>query len=72
MIPTDEQFRQMGYTGKARDQVMDDMALHLFAAFNGVTVAQLPDTFRYHPNKWSQAAWSRVAQAAMEYQEQEQ
>jgi hypothetical protein len=68
-IPTDKDFRATGYTGMARDQVMDDMALHLFAAFNNVKVTQLPEAMRYHPNQWSQRAWTRVAEAAVAYLE---
>ena len=61
MPPSHEEFRAVGFTGMAADFPRDQLALKMFAAFNGVTVDQLPEPFRYFPNKATQEAWTRVA-----------
>lgn len=63
-IVTDGEFRDIGFTGEARNYPRDDLALVLFAAFNGVTVEQLTPAMRYYPNGSTEAAWKRVAEAA--------
>lgn len=67
MTPLDEQFRAVGFTGNARNYPRDDLALAMFAAFNGVTVEQLPEAMRYFPNEATARAWKRVADAARVY-----
>lgn len=59
----DEELRAVGYTEDARNYPMDEDALSLFAAFNGVSVDKLPAAFKFHPNAWSRDAWRRVAKA---------
>jgi len=63
--PLDEDFRAVGFTGNARNYRRDELALRMFAAFNGVTVDQLPKAMRYFPNESTKRAWERVAQAAI-------
>lgn len=62
--PTHEEFRAVGFTGAAAEFPRDDLALAMFAAFNNVTVAQLPHPFHYFPNPATREAWNRVAVAA--------
>jgi hypothetical protein len=62
--PTDEEFRDVGYKGAARDYPMDEFAVALMAAFNGVTAEQLVEAMKYHPNANTKAAWERVANAS--------
>lgn len=64
---TDEEFRDVGFTGEARNYPRDEFALVLFAAFNNVAVDQLKPAQRYHPNGATEAAWERVAEAARDY-----
>jgi hypothetical protein len=59
-----EQFRAVGFTAMAIDYPRDELALAMFAAFNGVTVSDLPNAMRYFPNDATRKAWTRVADAA--------
>lgn len=61
---TDEDLRAVGFTSLARDYQRGELALEMFAAWNGVTVDQMPNGFRCFPNEWTRDAWSRVADAA--------
>ena len=67
MTPPDEQFRAIGFTDEAANYPRDDLALAMFAAFNGVTVEQLPEAMRYFPNEATARAWKRVADATRAY-----
>jgi hypothetical protein len=67
MTPTDQQFRDVGFTGEARNYPRDDFALVLLAAFNNVTVEQLTTPMRFYPNESTERAWKRVADAACAY-----
>jgi hypothetical protein len=67
MKPTHEGFRAIGFTEQAASLPRDELALYMFAAFNGVTVDQLPEPFKYFPNEATKAAWERVAEAARVY-----
>lgn len=67
MTVTDQEFRDVGFTGEARNYPRDEFALVLFAAFNNVTVEQLTPAMRYHPNGATEAAWKRVADAASDF-----
>ena len=58
-------FRSVGFTDDAINYPRDDVALTLFAAFNGVRVDQLPEAMRYFPNEATAKAWKRVADAAL-------
>lgn len=62
--PTHEEFRAVGYTGAAAQYPMDELAIKMIAAWNGVRPDQLPEAFKYHPNQWSLDAWTRVAEVA--------
>lgn len=67
-IPTDEEFRAIGFTGMARDFPRDEMAVRMFAAFVGISVEQLPSpAWKFFPNEWTRDAWTRVADAAREF-----
>lgn len=65
--PTDEDFRAIGFTGLARGYPRDDLALAMFAAWNGVTPDKLSPAMRYFPNAETARAWGRVAMAARAY-----
>ncbi len=45
----------------------DDLALTMMAAWCNVSIEQLPDEARYHPNDYTRQAWDRVGRAAMAY-----
>lgn len=60
-------FRSVGFTDAAIDYPRDDLALAMFAAFNGVTVDQLPDAMKFFPNESTARAWGRVAEAAEKF-----
>jgi hypothetical protein len=62
--PLDEEFRDVGFTGLARNYPRDDFAVALLAAFNGVSVEQLSPAMRFFPNSNTAKAWGRVAEAA--------
>ncbi len=64
-------FRKIGFSDNALKYPRDSMALSMFAAFQNVTVDQLPSGFEYFPNEYTQAAWNRVAEAAYEYMKKE-
>ena len=57
-------FRAVGFTKAAAEYPRDEMALAMFAAFNGVKVEQLPEGMRFFPNASMRDAWGRVANAA--------
>lgn len=57
-------FRSVGFTDLAASYPRDGLALEMFAAFNGVTVEQLPQAMRFFPNESTKKAWERVASAA--------
>lgn len=65
--PTDDDFRATGFAPQARAFPRDEFALELFAAFNNVPVSSLPPAAHYFPNQATQAAWSRVADAAFRF-----
>lgn len=56
--------RAVGFTADAVQYPRGELALRMFAAFNGVTTDKLPEGFRYFPNEATQNAWQRVADAA--------
>lgn len=60
-------FRSVGFTNAAIDFPRSDLALVMFAAFNGVSVDQLPEAMRYFPNEATEKAWTRVAEAAVTF-----
>lgn len=65
---SDEQFRAIGFTGLARDYPRSDLAVLMFAAFNGVTPDKLPSpAWSYFPNEATAKAWDRVAAVAAPY-----
>lgn len=57
-------YRSVGFTEEAAAYPRSGMALAMFAAFNGVSVEQLPEAMRFFPNEATQKAWNRVAEAA--------
>lgn len=57
-------YRSVGFTDEAAAYPRSDLALAMFAAFNGVSLEQLPEAMRFFPNEATQKAWSRVAEAA--------
>ena len=57
-------FRAVGFTEAASSFPRDDLALEMFAAFNGVASDKLSEAMRYFPNEYTQKAWTRVAEAA--------
>lgn len=63
-LPTDEEFRDVGFTGLARHYPRDDFAVVLLAAFNGVAVENLSPAMHFFPNSNTAKAWGRVADAA--------
>lgn len=69
--PSDEQFRAIGFSAEARKHPRDDLALSMFAAFNGATIDQMPAGFEYFPNEATARAWGRVAEAARRFIENE-
>ena len=62
---TPEQYRDVGYTKIAAQFPMEALPLAMFSAFNGVTPDRLPEAMHYHPNAWSQKAWTRAADVAV-------
>lgn len=65
---TDEELRAVGFSALARNYPRDELALRMFAAFQGnITVEQMPPGMKFFPNEATQQAWSRVADAAMAY-----
>lgn len=64
-------FRKIGFSSQAVDYPRDQLALEMFAAFNGVRVEKLPIEFRYFPNASTRGAWNRVAEAAYRFVQRE-
>lgn len=60
-------FRSVGFTDAAASYPRSELALAMFAAFNGVTPEQLPEAMRYFPNEATERAWTRVADAAVSF-----
>ena len=60
-------FHSVGFTDAAASYPRSKLALAMFAAFNGVTPAQLPEAMRYFPNEATERAWTRVADAAVSF-----
>lgn len=50
-VPTDEEFRKVGYTGEAAAYPLNEAQQKWLADFNGVDVSEMPDAWRYAPNK---------------------
>lgn len=64
-MPDPIDFRSVGFTDLAASYPRGGLALEMFAAFNNVTVEQLPEAMRYFPNESTKRAWERVASAAL-------
>lgn len=64
---TDDELRSVGFTGDAKRFPRNEMALVMFAAFNGITPDKPPSGLVYFPNEATQAAWNRVAETAAHY-----
>lgn len=64
---SDIDFRSVGFTDAAINHPRGELALVMFAAFNGVSVNQLPEAMRYFPNEATGKAWTRVAEAAASF-----
>lgn len=65
-VPTDEDFRAIGFTKEAGNWPRDELAVKMIAAFNGVAADDLPSlAWRYFPNQQTAEAWKRVADVAL-------
>ncbi|MEQ1614466.1 MAG: hypothetical protein ABL904_17095 [Hyphomicrobiaceae bacterium] len=53
-IPTEADFRKVGYTADAINYPLSEAAIALKAKLNGVTPDQLSPANRYAPNDWVQ------------------
>lgn len=67
--PTEEEFRQAGFTFAAGELPRDELSIILLCAFNGIDPSIAPEAWKYFPNKSTKAAWERVADAARKYLE---
>jgi hypothetical protein len=66
-MPTDEEFRDVGFTSAARQYPRSELGNAMMAAFNGVTVDELPEAMKFYPNPYMRDAWERVAEAARQH-----
>ncbi len=60
-VPTEEEFRQTGYTANAINFPMSDAALYKLCEFNGISLEQAPKTWRYAPNEAVRQFWEKKA-----------
>lgn len=67
IIPTEEEFRAVGFTPFAAEFPRDELAIRMLAAFNNYPQDKLPEAMKFFPNESTARAWGRVADAAREH-----
>lgn len=60
-MPTEEEFRAVGYTKKAANFPLSQRALEALCAYNGVTVERAPEAWGYAPNAAMRDYWEKKA-----------
>lgn len=61
--PTDQDFRNAGVTGAARNYPLTPAGQRWLAEWNGTTVEKMPDAWRYAPNPAMRDKIERSAKA---------
>ena len=64
--PSEQEFRDIGFTEDAVNYPRDEYGLAAIAAWNNISVEELPPALHYYPNDHMRTVWERVIQAIKE------